>query len=250
MSGSIAPSALFTSCDTVLARSAIACFRSAVSMRAWSDSVRVRFWMATAACERKRSTSSASNGFSRPGCRDATFRMPNHAVAGDQRRAQHRCLARVRAVVAVAVVVEQPGEPRHRLAGPRLPVIAVAIEPMDLGRGQHRLELRVERQREADMAASRFRPGDLLGDQAERVLAPLANQQRRRVVVVGQRSKAVQDLVEEVLRVDQLHDLAIDAVAHVEHPFTIHRLDGIRDRRRDPRQQPADRRDRTAATVA
>jgi hypothetical protein len=64
------------SCETLRARSAIACLRSAVTTRARSDSVRCRFWIAIAACDRKCSTSSASNGLSCPGYRAAIFSTP------------------------------------------------------------------------------------------------------------------------------------------------------------------------------
>ncbi len=131
------------------------------------------------------------------------------------------------AVVAIAVVVEQLGETRHRLAGPRLPPVAVPIEAVDLGRRQRRLELGVDWQREPDVPAARLRPGDLLGDEAQRVLAALADEQGGRVIVVGQRTEAVEDLVEEILRMEQLHDPPVDAVADLEHPLAVHRLDGI-----------------------
>ena len=58
--GTMEPSALFTSWATLRASSAIACFRSAVRTRARSASAHRRFSMAAAACDRKRSTRSAS----------------------------------------------------------------------------------------------------------------------------------------------------------------------------------------------
>ncbi len=174
-----------------------------------------------------------------PGMARRDLQQPDHPVAGDERRAEHGRLARRRALVAVAVVVEQLGEPRDRLAGPCAPGVAIAIEPVDLGRGQRRLEVGVERQRQPDVAASRLGPGDLFGDQPERILAALADEERRRVIVVGQRAEPVEDLVEKILRMDQLHDPPVDPVAHLEHPIAVHRLDRVRHDRGDPGQQTA-----------
>ena len=145
---------------------------------------------------------------SRPGCRAATLRMPNmpsRATSGAHSIDASRSSA---SVWPAAVVVEQLGEPRHRLAGP----LAARRRRADRSRGSRptpaRLKCRVDRQREADAVAPRLGPRDLLGDDAKRVLAALADQQRRRVIVVGQRTQAVEDLVEEILRVDLLHDLS------------------------------------------
>ena len=180
----------------------MACLRSAVSIRAWSDSVRLRFWMATAACERKCSTSSASNGRSRPGWRPATLstpKMPSRVTSGaqsiDASRVVRRRLRRRR-----PVVVEQLGQPSDRLAGHSCQRPAAPVEAMDLRRSEHGAHVVVERQREANPVALGLRPRDLLRDDAERVLAVLAHQQRRRVIVVRQRPDAVEDLVEEILR--------------------------------------------------
>ena len=57
------------------------------------------------------------------------------------------------------------------------------------------------------------------------------------MIVPGERAEAIEDLVEEILRVQLLADLAVDAVAHLEHPVAIHLRDPIRDERRDPQQQ-------------
>ena len=51
-----------------------------------------------------------------------------------------------------------------------------------------------------------------------------------------QRAKAIENLIEEVLRVDLLHDLAVDPFPHAQHPLPVHRLDGVGDQSRDPRQ--------------
>ena len=57
------------------------------------------------------------------------------------------------------------------------------------------------------------------------------------MVVAGERAQAVEDLVEEVLRMQLLHDLAVDAVAHLEHPLAVDALNGLGERW--PRSAPA-----------
>jgi hypothetical protein len=96
----------------------------------------------------------------------------------------------------------------------------------------------VERQRESDPVALGLRPCDLLRDDAERILAVLAHEQRRRVIVGRQRADAVEDLVEEILRMDLLHDLAIDPVANFEHPLSIQDVNRLRHGGRDPGEEP------------
>ena len=58
------------------------------------------------------------------------------------------------------------------------------------------------------------------------------------MIVVRQRTQAGQDLVEEILRVDLFHDSPVDPIAHLEHPFAVHELNGFGNGRGDPRQQP------------
>ena len=58
------------------------------------------------------------------------------------------------------------------------------------------------------------------------------------MVVEGQRPDAVEDLVEEILRVDLLHDLPVDAVAHPQQPVAIDPVHRRRQRLGDARDQP------------
>ena len=45
---------------------------------------------------------------------------------------------------------------------------------------------------------------------------------------MGQRPEAVEDLVEEILRMDLLHDLPVDPVSHAEHPIAVDAVNGVR----------------------
>ena len=72
----------------------------------------------------------------------------------------------------------------------------------------------------------RLRPRDLFRHHAQRRLVVLADEQRRRVIVEGQRPDAVQDLVEEILRVDLLHDLPVDPIAHAKEPIAVDPVNG------------------------
>ena len=53
---------------------------------------------------------------------------------------------------------------------------------------------------------------------------------------MGQRPQAIQDLVEEIHRVNLLHDLAVDSLADAQHPFAVNRLDGLGDYRGDAKE--------------
>ena len=46
------------------------------------------------------------------------------------------------------------------------------------------------------------------------------------MIVERQRPDAVEDLIEEILRVDLLHDLPVDAIAHAEQSIAIDPVDG------------------------
>ena len=243
ISGSIAPSALFRSCDTLRARSAIACLRSAVTTRARSDSVRCRFWMAIAAWDRKCSTSSASKGFSCPGWRAAILSTPTRPSLVDQRCTQHRRFAKapiVRRGCSRATSASGPGW----LVRPLAPAVALPVEAVDLFRLQQRRAVIGDRDLESDPLALRLRPCDLFRDHAQRRFAVFANEQRRRMIVEGQRSEAVEDLIEEILRMDLHHHLPVDPVAHAEESIAIDSVNGGRQDRSDPRHQAAGRPDR------
>ncbi len=150
----------------------------------------------------------------------------DHAVARDQRRAEHRRLARV----ARRRGRRGCSRAARRAASTGLPVHACQSSPW---RSNPWISA------EASIGSSSASSGSvspiwrlrafvqaICSATRRSVSSPLSRmKQRRRVIVVGQRSEAVEDLVEEILRMDQLHDLAIDAVAHVEHPLAIHRLD-------------------------
>ena len=110
---------------------------------------------------------------------------------------------------------------------------------MDFARGQRWLEGRIERQRQADAVAPRLGPRNLFRDDTQGVFAVLSYQQCRRVIVVGQRAEPVEDLVEEILRVDLLHDLPVDAVADLEHPLAIHGPHRVGQTGRDARKEPS-----------
>ena len=79
---------------------------------------------------------------------------------------------------------------------------------------------------QSDPLALGLRPRDLLGHHAQRRLVLLADQQRRRMIVERQRADAVQDLIEQILGVDLLHDLPVDPVAHAEQPIAVDPVNG------------------------
>ena len=57
------------------------------------------------------------------------------------------------------------------------------------------------------------------------------------MVVEGQRSEAVEDLIEEILWMDLHHHFPVDPVAHAEEPIAIDSVNGGRQDRSDPRHQ-------------
>src|SRR5262249_17662850 len=57
------------------------------------------------------------------------------------------------------------------------------------------------------------------------------------MIVEGQRSYPVHDLVEEILRMDLLHDLSVDPIAYTEKSNAIDPVNGRRQHRRDARHQ-------------
>ena len=57
------------------------------------------------------------------------------------------------------------------------------------------------------------------------------------MIVEGERSDAVEDLVEEILRMDLLHDLPVDAIAHAEEPIAVDPVNRGRQDRGDARDQ-------------
>lgn len=70
---------------------------------------------------------------------------------------------------------------------------------------------RLELDLQPDPTALGLGPGGLLGDHLEFEVGA-ADPQRRRVVVAGERTEAVQDLVEDVLGAEAFEDLALDAL--------------------------------------
>jgi hypothetical protein len=58
------------------------------------------------------------------------------------------------------------------------------------------------------------------------------------MIVERQRSDAVEDLVEEILGMDLLHDLPIDAVAHAQQPIAVDAVHRLGQDRGDARDQP------------
>ena len=182
-SGSIEPSALLRSCDTLRARSAIACLRSAVTTRARSDSVRCRFLIAIAACDRKCSTSSVLNGLSCSAWRAAIL-TADQAVPCDQRHAEHGRFADVLSSRRVtAVVVEHRRQRANRLIAPLAPALVLPIETVHAFRLQQCRGRLAHRYPEADPLALGLGPGDLFRDDAQRRFVLLPDQQRRRVIV-------------------------------------------------------------------
>ena len=95
---------------------------------------------------------------------------------------------------------------------------------MNLARFQDRAHFSVEHERQTDAFALRLRPGDLFRDDPKLVVAVLADQQRGRVIVVGQRSQPVENLVEEILRIDLHHDLPVDPVPDAQHLLAVDEL--------------------------
>jgi hypothetical protein len=54
----------------------------------------------------------------------------------------------------------------------------------------------------------------------------LTDEERRRVIVVSQRPDAVQDLIEEIFRVDLFHDLPVDSVANPKQAIAVDPVHG------------------------
>ena len=151
----------------------------------------------------------------------------DEAVPRDQRRAQHRRFANVLGLAGVAaVVVEQRRQPAGRLIVPLPPAVAVAIEAVDLFRLQQRRGVVGDRNPQSDPLALGLGPGDLFRHHAQRRFVLLADEQRRRMIVEGQRSDAVQDLIEEILGMDLLHDLPVDPIAHAKEPIAVDPMNG------------------------
>ena len=70
--------------------------------------------------------------------------------------------------------------------------------------------------------AARFDPGWIAAaSQLAGIAALVADQQSGRMIVAGQRTETVQDLVEEILRMDLLHDLAVDSLADADLGVTL-----------------------------
>src|SRR5262249_27508532 len=95
-----------------------------------------------------------------------------------------------------------------------------------------------ERKPQTDAAAASFRPRNLFRHEAQGTVAVFTNEQCGRMVVPCQRPKAVEYLIEQVLRKDLLHQLSIDTIAHLEEAVTIDLLDRIRQHEGDPDEQP------------
>src|SRR5262249_51059564 len=70
----------------------------------------------------------------------------------------------------------------------------------------------------------------------ESILAFFANQQGRGVIVVGQRTESIQDLIKEILRMELLQDFPVDPIAHRQRPHLVHLLKGFRGEVRDARE--------------
>src|SRR5262245_65816666 len=112
------------------------------------------------------------------------------------------------------------------MARPLAPAVAVPVETVHLFRLQQRRVVARQWNPEPDTLASCLRPRDLFGDQAQRRFAFLANEQRRGMIVEGQRSDAVQDLVEEILGADLFHNFLVDPGAYFEEPIAIDSVNG------------------------
>ena len=52
------------------------------------------------------------------------------------------------------------------------------------------------------------------------------------MIVESQRPDAIQDLVEEILRMDLLHHLSVDPISHAEEPVAVDPVNGSRHDRR------------------
>jgi len=155
-------------------------------------------------------------------------RDANHAhepLPRGQRRAEHGARARF-----VRVEVQHVGERLKTAAVPLAPRTVGAVEAEHVARFEDRCQPAVERERFADAAALALAPGDLLRHQFERVGAFFVDEDAGRVVVERERAKAVEDLVEEILRAQLLHHLAVDARAHFRASDAIDVADQARDR--------------------
>jgi hypothetical protein len=58
------------------------------------------------------------------------------------------------------------------------------------------------------------------------------------MIVERQRSNAVQDLIEEILGMDLLHDLAVDPITHAKEPLAVDAVDCRRQDGGNSRHQP------------
>ena len=59
------------------------------------------------------------------------------------------------------------------------------------------------------------------------------------MIVEGQRSDAIHDLVEEILWMDLLHYFSVDPIAHAEQSFAVDAVNRCRHHRSDARDQPS-----------
>jgi hypothetical protein len=138
-----------------------------------------------------------------------------------------------------AVVVEQIGKGPGGLVRPLAPAVALPVEAVDFFGLQQRRAAIGHRESESDPLALRLGPCDLFRDHAQRRFAVFTNEKRRRMIVEGQRSQAVEDLIEEILWMDLHHHFPVDPVAHAEESIAIDSVNGGRQDRSDPRHQAA-----------
>ena len=189
--------------------------------------------MAMAAWDRKCSTKSASCGVNCPGVACGDFQQPEQAVTRNQRRAQHRVFTNLFVSERVgAVVIEHVGKPGRRLVFPCLPDAVTPVEAIDAAGHQHRRHRHIQDGSRSPIRRLRaFFQAICSATRRRARVAFVANEERGRVIVVSERSKAIEDLVEEVLGVDLLHDFPVDPVAHVADAIPVDLLNGVRQRR-------------------
>ena len=84
-----------------------------------------------------------------------------------------------------------------------------------------------QRDLQADAPAFSLEPRHLLGHQFKMALTVLTDEQRRRMVVAGERAQSMEDLIEEILGPELLHHFPIDSRPHINDAFPVLSVDRL-----------------------
>jgi hypothetical protein len=167
------------------------------------------------------------------------FEDADETVPRDQWDAEHRRFPDVVCRLVTAVVVEHGRQRAGRLVPPLAPGVVLSIEAVHAFRLEQRRRRVTDRYPQTDPLALRLGPRDLFRHYAQRRLVFLANEQRRRMIVEREGTDAVQDLVEEILGMDLLHDLPVDPVTNTQQSIAVDPVNGGRQDCCDASDQPS-----------